>query len=111
MFALLQNDPKASHTCENLANEANPYLTFIAEYYDCLPNVRLLLACTAQYLHGSGRTLSTNCDMQVTLFIHAHRKSSTHSVYNVDYDVNTVRYACGCSIRHQCISDCCHKTN
>ncbi|KAL0029693.1 hypothetical protein WJX79_002730 [Trebouxia sp. C0005] len=66
-----------SHTFVPGANEAGAYLTFIAEYYDCLP--------------------------EVTLFAHAHRKSNWHSVYSLPSNTRHVRWdkVPGFAIMHQ----------
>lgn len=55
-----------SHSHPNHGNEAMGYLMFMAEYYDCLPNV--------------------------TLFAHPHRSSSWHSTGNLDYNIDRVRW-------------------
>ncbi|KAK9812053.1 hypothetical protein WJX73_001397 [Symbiochloris irregularis] len=55
-----------AHTFQPGANEAGGYLRFIAEYYDCLP--------------------------EVILFAHPHRKSNWHSSESLDYNVNHVNW-------------------
>lgn len=103
------SDKHAMHTG---SNEAGAYLTFIAEYYDCLPEVcsqfnscmhvvlawLLLLQQACPYskhkqsaMHAMQSTHVLLCT-QVTLFAHSHRKSSWHSVYSLASNVHHARW-------------------
>ncbi|DBB13408.1 TPA: hypothetical protein ACH3X3_005140 [Trebouxia sp. C0006] len=67
----------AGHANIEGAYEAGSYLTFIAEYYDCLP--------------------------EVTLFAHSHYKSNWHSMYSLASNVRHVRWdrVPGFALMHQ----------
>lgn len=55
-----------AHTFPEGAQEAGGFLSFIAQYYDCLPDV--------------------------VLFAHPHRKSNWHSTHSLDYNINHVNW-------------------
>ena len=90
------DDDAAYHrsAVNNIGNEVGSYLSFIVDYYNCLPDVSFSPTRFAlQSTRDAARVVNSLTGLlQAILFAHAHRFSKLHTYHTLDFDANNVRY-------------------